>query len=168
MSSGRKSKYETEVLFNLDKILDMASNGFTDKQIYNSIGISYNTFYNYLKDPSKSELNDTIKKGRLLAHQEIENALFKNARGHTYKEQSAIKIKDVHWEDGKKIETEEIKIIELEKYIPPQTASIIFYLKNKLPETYKDNPFTEKDIEDIALIRNLIKDKSNVDINKNG
>ena len=72
---------------------------------------------------------------------EVENSLYKRAVGYTVKIKKTIKCREVKFDknSGKKIsETEVLKEGEDEVHIPADVAAIIFWLKNRKPEVWKD------------------------------
>lgn len=131
-----RTKYQDDFPLRAGKF---AEDGFNDKQIMDSLGISKQTFYSYQK--RYHDFFDSIKKGREksieLRTDLVEDALFKRACGYKWLEQQAIKIKSTSWNDGRKTETEEIKIIDIEKQVPPDTTAGIFWLANRRPDKWK-------------------------------
>ena len=69
---------------NLAKVTKWAKGGLFDCQIAEKMGISKQTFYDWLK--KYPEFTDAIKKGKEIADKEIVNALYKRALGYSYKE----------------------------------------------------------------------------------
>lgn len=115
---------------NLDKIEEWTANGLTMKQIAANLGISDRTLYRH-KLSADSQLSQTIKKGRQVAVEEIENSMYKSAIGFTRKVKKYAKVKQVIYENGKKLkEWEEMQEYEEEVYYPPDNTAGIFLLKN--------------------------------------
>lgn len=115
---------------NLDKIEEWTANGLTMKQIAANLGISDRTLYRH-KLSADSQLSQTIKKGRQVAVEEIENSMYKSATGFTRKVKKYAKLKHVEYENGKKLkEWEEMREYEEEVYYPPDNTAGIFLLKN--------------------------------------
>ena len=69
-----------------------------------------------------------LKKGREVVDIEVENALIKRALGYCYEETMV--------EDN----PEGRKTRITQKFIPPDVAAIVFYLKNRLPAKWRDKP----------------------------
>jgi hypothetical protein len=133
---GRPTKYQDDFPLKAEKF---AENGLDDKQISEQLGVSQYTFIEYKK---KFPLFfESLKKGRgksiELKTDLVEDAFFQRACGYKWIEQQAIKIKTINWIDNKKIETEEIKIIDIEKQVPPDTTAGIFWLANRRPDKWK-------------------------------
>jgi hypothetical protein len=108
-----------------DKIISLLEKGCTDKEIYRGLKINHNTFYNWLKNDT--EFAETIKAIKRPLNVIVEASLFKRANGYKTKEITKELI------NGKMVKTKEVY-----KEVPPDTTSMIFWLKNKDRENYKD------------------------------
>ena len=115
---------------NLENIEEWTRQGLTMKQIANNLGISDRTLYRYKTD-SDSQLSQTIKNGRAVAVEELENTMFKSACGYERTVKKCAKVKRCIYENGKKAEEWE-EMVEYEEvvYYPPDTTAGIFLLKN--------------------------------------
>ena len=98
-----------------------ARDGMTDEQIAGNMGISTRTLYRWKLQ--YCQICQALKKGKDVADREIENAVFKRAKGYDVTE-TKIKTKN-----GVVIEKTEIT-----KHIPGDTTAQIFWLKNRKPE----------------------------------
>ena len=130
-------------------ISQWARNGLTKAEIAGQIGISESTLSAWIK--KCPNLSEALKNARAYAHARVENALFKKAVGFTITKQQPVKVKVEKYDGiGKKIGTEEeVRIIEITEEVPPDMGAIAFYLKNNLPEKYKDKwPDQSKDDKD--------------------
>lgn len=107
------------------KVEGWARDGLTDKQIAQKIGITPNTFYQWVN--RFTDFKYTLKKSKEVADRKVENALFKRALGYEYEEETKMIS-----EGGKK----SIKVIK--KHVPPDTTAIIFWLKNRKREQWRD------------------------------
>ncbi len=115
---------------NLDNIEQWTRDGLTMKQIADNLGISDRTLYRYKSD-SDSQLNQSIKNGRAVAVETLENTMFMSANGYTRTVKKYAKVKRIEYENGKKsLEYEEMVAYEEEVYYPPDTTAGIFLLKN--------------------------------------
>lgn len=140
--SGRPSKYETHVLPRMIEIEGWARDGLIDEQIAKNLGVALSTFMTYKK--KYPELSDTLKKGKEVVDREVENALLKKALGFTKTVRKAFKVKEVIYDDGKRVrETERIEYADEEIFIPPDTTAQIFWLKNRKPVEWRDKRETE-------------------------
>ena len=114
-----------------------ARDGLTDEKIANNLDIGKSAFYDYKN--KYTEFSDALKKGKEVADYEVENALFKKALGYNAKVKKAFKVKEVLYEDGKRLkETERIEYAEEDVHIPADTTAQIFWLKNRKPNTWRD------------------------------
>jgi len=104
--------------------------GLTEKQICKNLGIGKSTFSEYKN--IHSELLDAIKRGKVIAITEVENALFKRALGYDYEE---IKT-SIRMVDG----TETKYTEKTRKHIPPDVGACAILLKNKDRGNWADNP----------------------------
>ncbi len=134
---ARKNKYETHVKPFLDIIASWSRNGAPEEEIAKKLDVAYSTFRQYKAE--HEELQEVMRLQREHADLDIENALFKKAKGHIVSVKKAFKCREVYYDDhGRRCEKEEIKTAEEDMYIPPDTVAAIFYLKNRKPEVWKD------------------------------
>ena len=127
-----KSKYnEKQLKDKKEEIEKWAKRGCTKKEIATNLGISKTTFEAYEK--KYSWLSGLIKKAQFEAVEEVENSLFKAATGYYYTEQQAVKVKVDQYQ-------EEVKISEVQKFKPPDTGAMCFYLKNRSKDRWAENP----------------------------
>lgn len=118
-----------------------ARDGLTDEQIADKIGISRKTLYEWCK--KYGDICNTLKRGKEVVDRQVENALLKKALGYNAKIQKAFKIKEVLYEDGKRLkEIERIEYAEDEVHIPADTTAQIFWLKNRKPNVWRDKQET--------------------------
>ena len=69
----------------------------------------------------------------------VEKALFRKATGYVQRIRKPVKLKEIEYENGKKVrESERLEIAEEEQYYPPDTNSALFWLKNRCPEKWRD------------------------------
>lgn len=112
-----------------------ARDGLSDEQIAENMEISVRTLYRWKNE--YWQLCHALKKGKDAADREIENALFKRAKGYDYEEVR---------EETKNGEV--VKRIVTKKHIPGDTTAQIFWLKNRKPEYWgSGNGFTDNETE---------------------
>lgn len=137
MAKGKYEEWRTEE--GLVRLRGWARDGLTQEQISEKIGISRSTLNEWIK--KYADIADTLKKGKEVADREIEESLFKKAKGFTMKIQKPFKLKKITYDKKtfKKIKEEEkVEYAEEEVYIPPDTVAMIFWLKNRKPEVWRD------------------------------
>lgn len=133
-----------------------ARDGLTDEQIAHNMGINAKTLWKWKNtyDP----ICNALKKGKEVVDRLVENALLRKATGETRTIRKPIKVKEVLYEDGKRIsEKEHIEYADEEIYIPPDTTAQIFWLKNRKPEQWRDKRVVDDSCSDKAeqLIQNM-------------
>lgn len=104
-----------------------ARDGLTDEELARKIGVNRATFYDWKN--RFSDISDAIKKGKEVIDFEVEQALLKKALGYSYTETR----KEVD-ANGKK------KVIVTEKHVEPDTVAQIFWLRNRKPDKWRNNP----------------------------
>nr|DAX13533.1 MAG TPA: terminase small subunit [Bacteriophage sp.] len=135
MAKGKYEKWlEPENLILLE---GWARDGLTDEQIAYNIGISRKTLAEWKK--KYSDISDTLKKGKEIVDIQVENALLKKALGMKETVKKAIKVREVKYNDGKRVsEKEHIEYVDEEVFVPPDTTAQIFWLKNRKPDKWRD------------------------------
>jgi len=103
------------------KLEGWARDGLTDEQIAKNMGISLSTFYEWKN--KFSEISESLKKGKEVVDREVENALLKAALGYEYEEE---------------IVNNKGQVVRVKKYAKPDITAIIFWLKNRKPDTWRD------------------------------
>lgn len=104
-----------------------ARDGLTDEQIAQNIGISRQTLSEWKRD--YADIGDAIKKGRAPVDIIVENALFKRAAGYDW-EETTTEIDT----NGKK------HIKKITRHVPPDVGAIVFWLKNRRRDKWRDRP----------------------------
>lgn len=150
MNEMAKGKY-LEWIEDPDKQLLLsgwARDGLTDEKIAKNIGISRSTLNEWKK--KYPAISDTLKKGKEIVDIEVENSLLKRAKGYTVRVAKNFKCKKVEYDSSgrKKKEEEQLQIGYDEVHIPADTTAIIFWLKNRMPDKWKDRRNDVSDIDD--------------------
>lgn len=123
-----KGKYEEWLLPESLILLEgWARAGLTDEQIAHNIGVTVTTLYNWKN--KHVEIFEALKKGKEVADFMVENALFKSALGYDVEE----------WEE-KLDASGNVKKCTKKRHIPPSNTAQIFWLKNRVPERWRDKP----------------------------
>jgi len=121
-----------------------AREGLTDEQIARcKIGINVATLYAWQKRFPK--IRNALKKGKAPIDTMVENALLKRALGYEVEEEI------VEMTDGGKKHMRKVK-----RHIPPDNVAIIFWLKNRRPDRWRDKPIFS-DTQDSEEFSKLIK-----------
>jgi hypothetical protein len=123
MPRGRKTEWDKLDMANrMDEIESWANEGYTEAMIYHRIGVSHDTFYRWKRE--RPELAEALKRGKAGPDQMVKNALLTAALGYEFEEQA------VAQRTG--------KIVTLRKYQGPNPTAAIFWLKNRLPQEFRD------------------------------
>lgn len=139
------------------KIEGWARDGLTDEQIANNMGIATSTLYDWKN--KYLEISEALKNGKEVVDRQVENALLKRAVG--------CKCKEIIEEYDP--EADEIRVTRrITKEYPPDTTALIYWLKNRKPEQWRDkkdvgisgemkvqNPFSSLSTEEL---RKLVDD----------
>lgn len=126
-SVGRPTSYSKD--YN-EKVFKLCLLGATDKDIADFFGIVESTLNEWkLKYP---EFSESIKKGKQAADANVGAALYSRAIGHTKKD-----CEEVFQYKGKIVRA------NVAKYFPPDITAIIFWLKNRQPDKWRDKQTQE-------------------------
>ena len=129
MAKGKSAEWLTE-----DGLLilkGLARDGCSDKQIYERIGISKQTFYDWCK--KFPDFSDTIKKGREPVKVKVEDAFYSRCDWREVTETRKEVFVDSSGKESK-------KVVNQTRWIPPDTGALIFALKNLDHKKWQDKP----------------------------
>ena len=147
--TGRKNVYDTLIKPRFSEIEDWLRHGATEKQIYENLGISKETFYQYKRQ--KSDFSDLLEKGRTALVLQLRGALVKKALGFDYTEVKRF----TKVENNKQIQT----IEETQKTSLPDVAAINLCLKNYDSENWANDPQALKLKEEELKLRREIAER---------
>ena len=120
---GRPSKFDES---NLKLMKFMYEKGYTDKQVASEIGVTYQTINNWKK--KYLSFFDSLKDWKLIADEQVEKSLYQRATGYSIEEEKLFLDSKL----GSVIKEKTIK------HYPPDATSMIFWLKNRQPELYRE------------------------------
>jgi len=132
---ARKSKYDPDITPEIAE--QYARDGLTNDEIAQKLGISTSTLYNWQK--KYVEFLEALKKGKQVVDAKVEKALLKRALGYDYEE-----IKVTVNESGQK------RVEKTKKQVKPDTTAQIFWLKNRLPDKWRDKHEIDQNINNIT------------------
>lgn len=131
---ARKTLYEKlDIETKLPLVEGWKRDGLTDEQIAKNLSVSKDTLIKWKNE--KKEFFESIKRGKEVSDYELENALHKRATGYYYEEETV---------------TNAGKVVKVKKYEHANPTSLIFALKNRLPNKYRDKveqEITQRNIE---------------------
>lgn len=120
------TKYEELVEPRLDEIKKWSEEGATIKEIAEALGVSYSGLRAYRK--KYPALDGALLCSSLIPNMEALGSFFKRVTGYEYEE-----VTREPGADGKLVVTKKVK-----KFIPPDVEAGKFWLKNRMPEDFKD------------------------------
>lgn len=118
---GRPSQFNKKIQ---DRIKALALKGFTDKEICKAIDVPERTFNNWKK--KYHDFWQSLKDWKAEADAKVERSLYERAQGYS------------HPEDKIFCNNGEIIVQPTIKHYPPDPTSMIFWLKNRQPEKWRD------------------------------
>lgn len=127
--AGRKSKYDEFVAPHLARIEHLCRMGATEAEICGKLGVAVSSFNLYKHE--HPELSEALKRGKVVADDAVEAALYRRAVGYTYDE-----VKVNSYVDNSQNQRQFRTVTT--KEIPPDVTAAIFWLKNRRPEKWRD------------------------------
>jgi hypothetical protein len=121
MSAGRPSKYKPEFAKQAAKLCKL---GATDAQLADFFQVSVSTI-NLWKVEHK-EFSESIRVPKAEADERVEQSLYRRALGYEHDEV------DIRVVGGDLVQT------PIRKYYPPDSTAMIFWLKNRNPQEWRD------------------------------
>ena len=128
---GRPSKISS---INLEQVEKLILKGFTDKEIADFFDVNEDTYHNWKKKYPK--FAESLKDWKKQADSVVERSLYERAKGYQHAEDK------IFCEDGK------VTIVPTIKHYPPDATSMIFWLKNRQPDKWKDRVETLHDMSE--------------------
>jgi len=118
---GRPSKYKPEYAAQAAKLCAL---GATDAQLADFFEVAISTIA--LWKVQHAEFSDAIKVPKAEADERVEQSLYRRAMGYEHDEV------DIRVVGGEIVET------PIRRYYPPDTAALIFWLKNRKKDEWRD------------------------------
>jgi hypothetical protein len=111
--------------------------GATDVEIAEFLGVSTGTLYRWRAD--YPEFRAALKTGKNGADQRVAQSLYHRACGYSSEETEAVKVKDITYENGKKVqESERVELVSVRRRLPLDVRAATFWLKNRRPDLWRD------------------------------
>lgn len=130
---GRPSKFDPRMV---EEARKLAAFGATDQEMAEFWGISVPTFYAWQK--AHPAFLKAQKEGKELSDSAVERSLYQRALGYSH---PAVKILQY---EGRPIE------VPYTEHYPPDATSMIFWLKNRRPDRWRDKSEVEVKDGDLA------------------
>ena len=146
--NGRPSKFGD---IDMKKVEAMLKSGMTDKQMAISLEIAESTWHKWKLDhPSFSE---SLRGWKASADDEVERSLYERACGYSHPEQKIMQ------NNGEPV------IVDTVKHYPPDSTAMIFWLKNRKRDEWRDrhdldvNMFSKMSEEELMKRLNDLQEK---------
>jgi hypothetical protein len=107
----------------------MCELGATDEQIAKALNVCVATLHNWMN--TKPDFLEAFKVGKAPNDDRTERTLYQRAMGYSYETEKVFNYKG------------EIVRAKVTEHVPPDVASLIFWLKNRRPDVWRDR----KDVE---------------------
>jgi hypothetical protein len=130
-NAGRPSKINS---INLEQVKILYLSGWSDKQVSDFFDINEETLNAWKK--KYPELAKSLKDWKKEADTKVERSLYERAIGYQHEEDK------IFCENGK------VTIVPTIHHYPPDATSMIFWLKNRQPEQWKDKADMEFGLKD--------------------
>lgn len=127
---ARPSAYKEEFE---EQAYKLALLGATDKQIADFFGVTEQTLNNW--KTSKEGFFESLKRGKLEADAKVGEALYQRALGYTHPEDKIFQY------EGAPV------VVPTTKHYPPDVTAMIFWLKNRLPDQWREKQEIKQDID---------------------
>lgn len=120
---ARPTRYKKEFAEQAKKLCRL---GATDSELADFFGCTEKTINNWKK--RHAEFLQSIKEGKLTSDAEVADKLFKRATGYSHR---AVKI----------MQFQGVPVVqEYTEHYPPDATSMIFWLRNRRPDLWRNNP----------------------------
>ncbi|KAF1009497.1 MAG: hypothetical protein GAK28_00135 [Luteibacter sp.] len=121
--TGRPTKYKEEFVEQGAKLTRM---GATDAQLADFFKVTLSTLY--LWKVQHQAFSDALKRGKEEIDAQVEQSLFRRAMGYTHDSEKVFQFK------------EGVIRAPTQEHYPPDVTAMIFWLKNRQPEKWRDRP----------------------------
>jgi hypothetical protein len=116
--------------------------GAIDTDIAEFFNVAVSTVYEW--KIAYPEFSEAIKRGKAKVDREVADKLIDRAMGAKFVVQKEVKLKSVSYLNGKKdSEEERVEVVDLHMEAPPDTQALIFFLKNRRPDLYRERQEVE-------------------------
>ena len=132
---GRPTDFRSEYIAQATKLARL---GATDEEMADFFEVHVSTLNRWKL--AHEEFRASVKEGKAIADMDVASSLYRRANWSEYTEQQAIKVKEVIFgENGKRLkEVERVEVVEVTKTLPPGETSMIFWLKNRKADVWRD------------------------------
>lgn len=133
-SGGRPTKYNEK--YHVPWVRSLARRGLTVEEMADAMGVAVSTLY--LWADKHEEFSEALNKSRSEADSLVEESLYRKALGMTVTEtKKIVAVDDYGQPKVTRIET-------VERELAPDSTACLFWLKNRQPQIWRDNPSDAK------------------------
>lgn len=133
---ARPSRYKAEFAEQAEKLCRL---GATDKELAEFFGVTEKTINNW--KGAHPEFLQSLKAGKQMADAEVADKLFQRAIGYSHP--------DTHISNYQGL----ITVTPITKHYPPDPTSMIFWLKNRRPDLWRDKPEPDDGDAEVRPVR---------------
>mgnify|MGYP000255228227 CR=1 FL=1 len=133
---ARPSRYKAEFAEQAAKLCRL---GATDKELAEFFGVTEKTINNW--KGAHPEFLQSLKAGKQMADAEVADKLFQRAIGYSHP--------DTHISNYQGL----ITVTPITKHYPPDPTSMIFWLKNRRPDLWRDKPEPDDGDAEVRPVR---------------
>ena len=137
MPAGRPSKYKPEFAKQAEHLCKL---GATDYEIAKFFGVNQSTIYYW--QSKYEEFSKSIKTGKAELDERVERSLYHKATGYTFETEKVFQFQG------------EIVRAKVTEHVPPDATSMIFWLKNRRPEQWRDVKESKVDMTVTEQVKN--------------
>jgi len=135
-NKGGRPKEDVADKVDFEQVEKIAGLGMTDVEIGYILGVTERTVNNWKKD---ERFLSALKRGKAIANAQLVETFFKRANGYTVEE---VTYEAIKYGNGTVTKNQKVKTVV--KHIEPNPTCLIFGLKNRMPDRYREiRPDTE-------------------------
>jgi hypothetical protein len=121
MAGGRPSAFKPEYVEQAKKLCEL---GATDVEMADFFKVAVSTFY--LWKNKQPEFSEALKAGKSAADERVERSLYHKAVGYTFESEKVFQFQG------------QIIRAPTREHVPPDTTAMIFWLKNRRADEWRD------------------------------
>lgn len=130
---GKKSLYQPEFV---EQARRLAKLGLIDIELATFFGVTARTLYRWQLE--HDDFAEALRLGKELPNQRVKESLYKSACGYEYVSEKIFSYQG------------QITRAKTVEHVPPNPTSIIFFLKNRLPDEFRDSRHGDNDVPTLA------------------
>lgn len=137
-SRGRPTDFKPEYVQQAKKLCEL---GATDVEIADFFDVATSTVY--LWKNKQQDFSEALKAGKAAADERVERSLYHRAVGYTFESEKVFQFQGM------------IVRTPTREHVPPDTTAMIFWLKNRRPEQWRDKTEHETTVNYVARMPDM-------------